>query len=544
MLNKKLLLEKIDLRGDRIGITGRAFQEGKPQIVENVTRDPDYLPSLPSTKSELAVPIIFKGMKLGVINVEHPKLNAFNAEDQSVLELFANQAAIAIHNGQLFEQLTKRTKLLSSASKLTRDTTSLVEPQELMNKAVREISERFGYYHAGIFLLDADHVKLVAASSPGGAKMLERCHNLALGEGIVGKVALTGRRHFAQNVASDADHLPNLDLPDTKGEIAFPLKVKDKVLGVLDLQSLQQMQLSDEEINTLQIMVDQLSNALKSARLNQGLLDRNKELKILYDAGKDMISTSSMSNILIQIAHHAFNLINESNNKARYCVVGLKKGDALRLEATFPPETLVRLHQKIGTEIDLTNTTDRLSLSGYTALSGETMNIPDVNEHSDYIEFDPYTKSELVVPIKYGDEVLGIINVEQPERAAFTEQDEQNLELLAAQAAIALNMIHMKGVIGRHTAVKWMEMVSRTWGHSINREVGLAKRHIAKLQRHLAWDDPKEEIRQRLDNLASVVSQIGDIPITAPLVDEQVTSIDIHEFLTNHLKSFMDTRTV
>jgi GAF domain-containing protein len=134
------------------------------------------------------------------------------------------------------------------------------------------ISEQFGFYHTGLFLLDArkEWVVLQAASSEGGQRMLARQHRLEVGsQSIVGYVAARGERRIALDVGQDAVFFDSPDLPDTRSEMAVPLRVGGEILGVLDVQSTERQAFTDEDVTTLQAVADQVAMAVSNAQLLQ-----------------------------------------------------------------------------------------------------------------------------------------------------------------------------------------------------------------------------------------------------------------------------------
>ncbi len=146
------------------------------------------------------------------------------------------------------------------------------EAPQLLSRVVQIIAEQFGFYHAGLFLLDEERewAELRAASSPGGQRMLERGHRLRVGaEGIVGAVAERGEARVAQDVGRDAFFFNNPDLPETRAEAALPLRVRGVTIGVLDVQSTDPYAFSTEDVSVLQALADQVAVAIDSARLFQ-----------------------------------------------------------------------------------------------------------------------------------------------------------------------------------------------------------------------------------------------------------------------------------
>jgi len=150
---------------------------------------------------------------------------------------------------------------------------------------VNLISERLGFYHAGIFMLDAarEYAVLRAASSEGGMRMLARQHKLKVGEvGLVGYVAGSGEARIALDVGKDAVFFNNPDLPRTRSEMALPLKTYQRVIGVLDVQSEQVQAFTDEDLKILQTLADQIALAIDNTRLLSESQQALRELQALY----------------------------------------------------------------------------------------------------------------------------------------------------------------------------------------------------------------------------------------------------------------------
>ena len=223
--------------------------------------------------SYLGVPLVIGDRVLGVVAVQnYDTPHVYDARDQSLLTAIASQAAIAIQSANLFEEAQRRAVQLAAASEVARDATAILEVDQLLDETVHLISEQFGYYHAGVFLLDEqdEYAVLQAVSSEGGQRMLERGHKLKVGEvGIVGYAAATGEPRIALDVDQDVTHFAHSDLPDTRSEMGLPLKVRDRVIGVLDVQSDQAAAFSEDDVSALQTMADQLATAIVNARLFQ-----------------------------------------------------------------------------------------------------------------------------------------------------------------------------------------------------------------------------------------------------------------------------------
>lgn len=183
------------------------------------------------------------------------------------------------------KNLAQRAVQLHTASEVARDVTTIRERGQLLTRVTQLISERFGFYHAGVFLLNetGSHAILQAANSEGGQRMLARGHVLEVGEiGIVGYTAATGEARIALDVGQDAVFFDNPDLPETRSEIALPLTIENQVIGVLDVQSRQAGAFDENDIEIIQILADQVAIALENARLLEQTQKALNEIEILY----------------------------------------------------------------------------------------------------------------------------------------------------------------------------------------------------------------------------------------------------------------------
>jgi len=166
----------------------------------------------------------------------------------------------------------KRAAEFESIARISRIISSTQTLDKLLPQIVQNISEEFGFYHVGIFLLDVhkEYAVLVAANSEGGRRMLERGHRLKVGEtGIVGFVTRAGQPRIALDVGVDAVFFNNPDLPETRSEIALPLRVEAEIFGALDVQSTKTNAFTDEDISILSVLADQVSIAIQNARSYQ-----------------------------------------------------------------------------------------------------------------------------------------------------------------------------------------------------------------------------------------------------------------------------------
>ena len=161
----------------------------------------------------------------------------------------------------------QRARQFEAISQVVSAISSIQDLETLLPQITKVISEQFNIYHTGIFLLDnnREFAILRAANSEGGKKMLAREHKLAVGQtGIVGFVAVTGQPRIASDVGADAVFFDNPDLPNTHSEIALPLRYAGQIIGALDVQSTQSNAFSQDDVEILITLADQVASAIKN----------------------------------------------------------------------------------------------------------------------------------------------------------------------------------------------------------------------------------------------------------------------------------------
>jgi GAF domain-containing protein/HAMP domain-containing protein len=166
--------------------------------------------------------------------------------------------------------LEKKTDQLRAASFIARQTAEVHDLASLLDIVVRLVSDRFGFYHTGIYLINeaGNEAILQAASSEGGLRMIQNSHSTSLGSiGIVSHALLHKKPRIVFDIGTDAVLFNNPDLPLTRSEVALPLVVRNKALGVLDIHSDKPQAFSAEDIDVLQTLADQVAVAIENARL-------------------------------------------------------------------------------------------------------------------------------------------------------------------------------------------------------------------------------------------------------------------------------------
>ncbi len=214
---------------------------------------------------------------------------------QESLAVYCSMIGSIIERRHLEEQVQKsfvrRGIQVQTSTEVAQEIASATDLPELFRRVVTLIKERFDYYHAQLFRYEPaqDAVVLITGYGEIGQKMLESGHKLPMGRGVVGTAALTGKSILATDVQQDADWRPNPHLPRTQGELAVPIKWRDQMLGILDVQSDQAGVLTDDDRLLLEGLCGQIAIAMESKHVEQELDRSATLLRLIINTSRDLI---------------------------------------------------------------------------------------------------------------------------------------------------------------------------------------------------------------------------------------------------------------
>ncbi|MDY7041850.1 MAG: GAF domain-containing protein, partial [Chloroflexota bacterium] len=254
------------------GIVGWMRHSKQPLLVRDFQREMDSLPAHPRYSSEkpprsaVFVPLIAGEEVIGTMAIQSFSPAAFSEDDLRLLSVISNEAAMAIEKARLYNTAQRRARQLALIGDVSQKVTAILELEDLFTQVVHLIQETFGYSHVGIFALDADHSKLTFEASTH-PDLRQTCINLQVGQGIIGWVAQEGQPLLANDVSTEPRFRYEQAWPHTQAELAVPLKVEERVLGVLDVQSNETGAFSDDDSFILQTLADQIAIAIEDARL-------------------------------------------------------------------------------------------------------------------------------------------------------------------------------------------------------------------------------------------------------------------------------------
>jgi signal transduction histidine kinase/DNA-binding response OmpR family regulator len=264
------------LRLQAFSLARTALKPNNPTLIEDVSRDErldmparTLLIQVYKAASAIFVPLVVASQWIGYIHGFFGELTHIPITEVRRVMAMANQAAVAIQNIRLLDETRRRASQLQMAAEIARDTSSTLALDILLGRAVNLISSRFGYYHASIFLIEDTGEYAVIRESTGlaGEEMKRTGHKLRVGsKSVIGRVTSTGEALIINDVEKDPGHHPNPLLPNTRAELGIPMKIGERIIGALDVQSIEVDSFSSDDVAVLQVLADQVAVAVDNAR--------------------------------------------------------------------------------------------------------------------------------------------------------------------------------------------------------------------------------------------------------------------------------------
>lgn len=331
----------------------------------------------------------------------------------------------------------RRARQLQTTAEIARDVTGELQLDELLQRAIGMIKQRFGFYHASVFLLDPAGEFAILRESTGeaGRQLKNEGHKLGVGSrSMVGQATSRGESVVANDVTQDSTYYPNPLLPQTRSELAVPLKISapgqpGRVVGALDVQSDQLNAFSIEDIAILRILADQLAVAVVNANLFA-----NSERNLIQHRLLHQITTAAASSASVE----------EALSSAVQGLQVILEGVFVSILLFNPAENVYEVKAWAGysNQQDLT----RLKIHPGEGIVGQAVqeralvNINDTRSAPQYIGIEQDIRSEIAIPLIYRDEVMGVLNIESKTAGAFKEEDQELLGTLGGSlAAIIAN---------------------------------------------------------------------------------------------------------
>ncbi len=381
-------------------------------------------------KSWLGTPMIVADEVLGAIILQDVENEfAFDANDLRFVTSLSTQVAGTIYNARLLDETRNRAIQLQTAAEIARDISGSLDLGELLNKAVTLIRERFNFYHAAIFLIDSmgEFATVREATGEAGIQMKRSGHKLKVGsKSIVGYVTGSGEPLIVNDTNRDATYYANPLLPETRAEAALPLKVGQRILGALDVQSAQPYSFGEEDISVLRILSDQMAVAVINSELFADTQEHLSQHRLLHH-----VTTAAASGTTLE----------EALNSAVQGLQVTLGGDRVSILLADKASKMLKINSFTGysEEVGQLSIPYGEGITGWVAVHMQPQRVNDVSQDMRYIQVGSNVRSELAVPLSYRGELLGVLNVESDQTGAYNENDEEMLGTLGGSLAAIIS---------------------------------------------------------------------------------------------------------
>ena len=382
-----------------------------------------------------AVPLEDHGITLGALQVTRPKGPSFTAEELNQLEGLAQIVAVGLIASHRSEVEQFRLRQLNLVREVSTQIANVLDMDELSARVTKLIQKTFNYYYVAIFTLKPNSNALRFRSSAVAPRKEKKKASIALeveiGQGLIGEAAQHGEQIVCDDVQADPRYRFIDSLPETKSEVVIPLKIEDRVLGVLDVQSNQKSAFHPNDLLILHALADNIARAAESARLYSGLRRRADQLTLVSEVSKSVTSTLDLS----QLMRDAASLIHE---KFGYPHVSLFTVHPNRRLIVYEAGSGKRSKKLEGFSISLD---DQKGIMPWVARNGRTLLANDVLKDERYIQSPlppKNTQSELCVPLIYNENVIGLLDIQSDKLNAFKEDDQIMFEAVADTMAAAI----------------------------------------------------------------------------------------------------------
>lgn len=483
------------------GIVGAAVRARASILTTDAPNDPRYLPipGVSDLRSAVAVPIIVGDELLGALHVE--SRHTLDEEDVTLLEIAADQLGVAMSNARLFAAAKRRAARQVTLNRIGKLIAGTLDLDDLLQTAVQAIDEHLSYSNTAVLLVDPEQPDYLLLTARSGlyADNVEGPYRQHVSEGVVGLAARTRTRALVPDVRQDPNYVPIPDAPDIRAELALPLVVSDRLLGVLNVETTQP--LSEADAADMEIVADQLSVGIANARLFESVQRSLHETQLLYETSRRIGTAMDVDDVIQAFLEHVA-------ARGRYvCNIVLYEFDeaghrsGVVVRGRWTPQEGVRLaHERYAYTRDAL---DPLLDDGQTVTIKDVHSDPRVSQTLREIQTRSRRPALAMIPMMVHNRRIGLVVLSYPEVYAWPEADLWPYQVTVAQIATTIHTRQQQLLLyesGREVAVlRERQRLARELHDSVTQlifSMTLIAQSIAP-----AWQRSAEEGEQRVNRL-------------------------------------------
>ncbi len=463
------------------GLTIQVAQNGAMIVVTDMENHPLFREMETNWKGAIiGIPLKIGERVVGVMNVSFPKPRQFSSLELSLLGFLGDQAAIAIENASLYERAESEKRNLSVIYAIGHQLTSSLEPDEILQRAIRLATLSLeGYFGLAFrYLPEGDSLSLRAVwgEFPTSIEEYNRTTRWTGDRGFIGWVMKNRKADLIADVSQDDRWWHHVGYDENvRSAIASPILYENQLYGILAIMHTEKNAFDATDLNLMAAICQELSLALSNAERYQETQHRLRQMTLLQKLTQNFSRHLDLQELLQTV-------VDELATNFQYPIIEiyLRHQDHLQLRAYYGNSVILP-------EIDL----DR-GVIGRAVRSGQVQVILDVSQDPDYMADNPQTVSEFVMPIVLHGEVVGILNIETDQNVALSKADIDFFKLLADQIAIAFENATLYENTRRHADELEQAVIRRTAElselYELSQEIGYTltyKDLVQILLRHL-----------------------------------------------------------
>jgi len=402
------------------GIAGAVFQSGRAERVADVALDPRHIPGgVAGERSEMAAPITVGGTAIGVLDAASSDPDAFSEPDLELFTAFAAQIASALRQADQLRRIQDQARILKLIARTGHALNTRHDLGECLDEILRAAQAALGLDRVALLLMDPGGADLVVDSALGYGDVLGT--RITLGQGVTGRVGLTGTPELVKDVASDRDYRPGV--VGGRTEMAVPLRVYGELIGVLDTESRIKDAFDADDLELFLAFADQVAVALHNARLIRGLEEAN---------GRMLENVEEMGRLNRELERYA-EAIQEAN---RNLSLQIRQLTTLQ-EAGRAITSSLDLDRTLAAILEMTAGIVDSSAGAIKLIDAETRELTTRARGGKVLDpTAPFHKLDL--PLRIGEKTIGVFELIRHASEEMGEGERKMLETLASQASIAI----------------------------------------------------------------------------------------------------------
>ncbi len=420
------------------GLTYTVARSGQRIVIPVANEDPIYS-DWPWGGAIIGMPLTIGERVVGVMNVAFDQPHEFEESELRVLELLGDQAAVAIENARLFERSEAERRRVQLLYDVTQALASSLNPREIMQRAMELTTTALGGLFGDGFLLEpeSDALRLYGSFGHVGIspEELDERVDMRVGKGVIGWIAAQRQPLLVADVRQDERWLPFPGIDDpVRSALGAPIMAGQELLGVMVFFHNRVGYFQQDHLDLLIAISRQVALALSNARRYGEVERRLMEFTLLQDVARVINRRLELKPLLEAVVEQVARVLG-------YPVVEIFLVEDNELVVAASNEKSTSSIRRIPLDMGVVGRSQR---------TGRAQLVPDVSHDPDYVEVLPSTGSEIAVPLSKGDVVIGVLNVESPQRNGLDENDLQLLTLLADQVSVAIENAALYERLRRH----------------------------------------------------------------------------------------------